>query len=271
MTVVGQVEIDPFCRRVLARHWPEVPRHDDVRTCVQWWRSEPRPAVHIIAGGYPCTPFSSAGRQFGMADERWGWPWFYDVVRALRPGYVLVENVAALLADRDAFDRMLSDLASSGYDAEWDCIPAAAVGAPHRRDRLFLVAYTDRPARRRAPRNAFGRTRVSSVRRRAPQSRRCRGALAYANGLGRPEQQRLSSPSGRHGEPDADGRGPRIHGRRPEASGDCWAAEPDVGRVAYGVPARVDRLRGLGNAVVPQVAEHVGRLVVAADRERVAS
>jgi len=117
MTVVGQVEIDPWCRKVLAKHWPEVPRHDDVRTCVDWWRSEPRPAVHVVAGGFPCQPASSAGLRLAQDDERWLWPAMARVVRELRPEYVVLENVVGLL-DR-GFDEVLGSLASLGFDAEW--------------------------------------------------------------------------------------------------------------------------------------------------------
>ncbi|HXJ28694.1 MAG TPA: DNA cytosine methyltransferase, partial [Streptosporangiaceae bacterium] len=88
MTIVGQVEIDPWCRQVLTRHWPEVPKHDDVRTAVEWWRSEPRPPVHVVAGGPPCQPFSHTGRGRGVADERWMWPAMADTIRELRPRYV---------------------------------------------------------------------------------------------------------------------------------------------------------------------------------------
>jgi DNA (cytosine-5)-methyltransferase 1 len=149
---VAQVEIDPFCRRVLAKHWPEVPRHDDVRTVPGWWTELGRPAPDLVAGGFPCQPFSTAGRRAGIADERWGWPWFWDVVSALRPRYVLVENVAALLRDADAFAWLLGDLVAGGYDADWDCVPAVAVGAPHVRDRTWLVAHA-RPqtGRRQSP------------------------------------------------------------------------------------------------------------------------
>lgn len=143
MTTVGQVEIDATCRRILARHWPKVPRHDDVRTTITWWESQPRPAVQVVAGGFPCQPFSTAGLRGGTTDERWGWPWMRDVVRAVRPSYVVVENVAALLADRAAFGWLLADLADLGFDAEWSVLSACAVGAPHTRDRLLLVAYTN--------------------------------------------------------------------------------------------------------------------------------
>jgi DNA (cytosine-5)-methyltransferase 1 len=161
MTVVGQVEIDPFCRSVLAKHWPEVPRHDDVRTAVEWWRGTPRPAVHVVAGGFPCQPFSTAGRRGGVADERWGWPWMCDVVRELRPRYIVVENVPDLLADADAWGWVLGDLAALGFDADWSVLSACAVGAPHVRERLFLVAH---------PNGVDGPTWVGTRQRRPVQS-----------------------------------------------------------------------------------------------------
>lgn len=149
MTCVGQVELNTYCRTVLDRHWPEVPKHDDVRTAPDWWSRRARPAVHLVAGGFPCQPFSKAGRRRGIADERWGWPWFRAVVRTVRPQYVVVENVAALLDDADAFGWMLGDLAEDGFDADWTVLSACAVGAPHVRERLFLVAHpagSDGPA-----------------------------------------------------------------------------------------------------------------------------
>jgi DNA (cytosine-5)-methyltransferase 1 len=250
MTCVGQVERDEFCRRVLTKHWPEVPKHDDVLTAVEWWVARPRPAVHLVAGGFPCQPVSFAGAGLGEEDPRWGWPWFLDVVRALRPRYVLMENVAALLG-RGA-SRVLGDLAACGYDAEWDCVPAAAVGAPHRRDRWFAVAHANgvgRLARWQDP----GKAKIA-------ESVNCR-PLGDTDGLGcdpRPGLREGAAPLG------------RVFVAEPANAG-WWAAEPDVGRVAHGVPARVDRLRGLGNAVVPQVGEHIGRLIVAADLAGVSS
>jgi DNA (cytosine-5)-methyltransferase 1 len=224
MTVVGQVEIDEFCRRVLAKHWPEVPRHDDVRTCVEWWLGDSRPTVDLVCGGFPCQPFSISGAQLGMGDERWGWPWFADVVRRVRPCYVLVENVTALLADSDAFGRMLSDLAELGFDADWSVLSACAVGAPHTRERLFLVAYAA---------GEFRPTRMAK------------------------KQRGNGSPSVRPG-----GNGEHAWSR-PRV----WmeAARP-AHRVADGPTHRM--VAAGGNAVVPQVAEHVGRLILAADAER---
>lgn len=274
LTVVGQVEIDPFCQRVLAKHWPEVPRHDDVRTAVEWWLGATRPRVDVVCGGFPCQPFSAAGRKEGIADERWGWPWFWSVARALRPGFIIVENVAALLSDREAFGWILADLAAGGYDAEWDCVPAASVGAPHLRDRVFVVAYASSQA---------GRWVGAGRRQQQPEGGRPTGTLADPERFGRlpgwhdAGQPEVAEPLDRGASlADPGGEGcpgrrathlpaetPRVYVAKPHHR-DWWAAEPDVGRVAHGVPGRVDRLRGLGNAVVPQVAEHIGRLVMGA-------
>jgi DNA (cytosine-5)-methyltransferase 1 len=219
---VGQVEKDPFCRRVLAKHWPEVPRHDDVTTAVDWWRSRSRPAVRAVAGGFPCQPVSDAGPKLAQEDERWLWPEMAAVVDGIRPDWVIAENVPGLR--RRGLAIVLRDLRRLGYRARAGYISACEMGATHPRKRMFILAHPE--GKRRRP----GR-----------------------------------SDSGRAGTPDVqeqDQRGPR--------GCDWWATEPDVGRVAYGVPSGVDRLRGLGNAVVPQVGEYIGQLVRGADLAGVA-
>jgi len=133
-----QVEIDPFCRRVLAKHWPDVRRHDDVRTFPpdnsDDWR------VDVLAGGFPCQDISNAGQKTGINGERSGlWREFARVIRVLRPSYVVIENVAAVT--HRGLSRILPDLAGSGFDAEWQTLPAFAFGLPHRRRRTFIVAY----------------------------------------------------------------------------------------------------------------------------------
>lgn len=263
MTCVGQVEIDPFCQRVLARHWPEVPRHDDVRTAVDWWLGSPRPAVDVVCGGFPCQPVSLAGRGLAQADERWLWPAAWAVIRDLRPAFAILENVPGLLG-RGLGD-VLGDLAEIGYDAEWDCVPAAAVGAPHRRDRVFVVAYPQRDAVREQPEPEPWRGgaaiaghdgsdgHVADTKGDGRRTRRTRRpSSGSANGSSLP-QTRLA---------DADSE-PLVWAPVARTERDPWATEPDVDRVAHGISGRVDRLRALGNAVVPQVAEHVGRLVMA--------
>ena len=130
-----QVEIDPFCRKVLAKHWPNVKRYDDVRTV-----GSNLERVDVICGGFPCQDISLQGDGAGLAGERSGlWREFHRIIDLLRPRYVLLENVAALLGR--GIDRVLGDLASIGYDAEWECLEASAFGAPHTRNRIWLVAY----------------------------------------------------------------------------------------------------------------------------------
>ncbi|MEU9306927.1 DNA (cytosine-5-)-methyltransferase [Streptomyces sp. NPDC048256] len=234
MAVVGQVELNSFGRRVLAHHWPEVPRHDDVRTVPEWWRSRPRPHVHVVAGGFPCQPFSVAGNQLGLADERWMWPAMADVVRHVRPDYVFVENVGNLVRDADAFGRVLGDLAAEGFDAEWAVLSAPEFGAPQAaRERVYLVAHSQ--GLDGASRGGMG----PSGDREAPLAARGLFGLSVA--------------------------------ARGQAARKWLEAEPRVDRLVDGVPAQVDRIAAYGNAVIPAAAEHIGRLIVEDYRARVAA
>jgi DNA (cytosine-5)-methyltransferase 1 len=253
MACKWQVEIDPYAQRVLAKHWPDVRRHDDVRT----WPQPNTERVDVIAGGFPCQDISYAGKGAGLAGERSGL--FYEVARIVRemgPRVVVLENVAALLT-RGLGD-VLGTLASLGYDAEWHCIPAAAVGAPHIRDRVFLIASNEANAFR-SDSNCVG-------------SHRKKMHIIRGSKL-RDEQKRIAGQMGQNvadaasfgsGEREKYSRRIGVDINDPSNGANQWEAEPAVGRVADGVPARVDRLRGLGNAVVPQVAEFVGRMVVEA-------
>lgn len=219
-TCVGQVELDAYCRSVLERHWPEVPRHEDVRTAPAWWMGRGAPAVDMVAGGPPCQPVSEHGVRRGADDPRWGWPWMRDVIRTVQPRYVLLENVRGLLTRRaDLFGGILADLAGLGFDAEWSLLSACSMGAPHTRERLFLVAYP-------------------------------------AGGHGEQPLHLQAAVETRRAFPGAAGG---------DARSDGWLPEPDVRRVADGFPKRLvaPGLRALGNAVVPAVAEHVGRLIAA--------
>jgi DNA (cytosine-5)-methyltransferase 1 len=143
MRCVAQVELDDYCRSILARRWPRVPKFKDVRT---FTRPQLRGRVDLVAGGFPCQDISSAGKKAGIGGARSGlWKEMLRIVRSFRPSYVLVENVAALRSR--GLDVVLGDLAASGFNAEWDCLPAAAFGAPHLRDRLFIVAHAKRLGR----------------------------------------------------------------------------------------------------------------------------
>lgn len=139
MATLWQVERDEWCRGVLAAHFPNAERFADVRDV----GAHDLAPVDLICGGFPCQPISNAGKRRAQQDERWLWPEFARIVRELRPRYVFVENVAALL-DR-GLGIVRGDLAALGFDAEWDCIPASAVGAPHRRDRIWILAQLADP------------------------------------------------------------------------------------------------------------------------------
>jgi DNA (cytosine-5)-methyltransferase 1 len=313
---VAFCEIAPSCRHLLATHWPDVPCFDDVTTLT----GEMVGPVDAICGGFPCQDISFAGKGAGLAGERSGlWREYARLIGELRPRYVIVENVAALLG-RGLGD-VLGDLASLGYDAWWDCIPAAAVGAPHRRDRLWIVAYPGgvehegygdalrqeiaaglSRAAAAAAHVAHAESDGGRARLREHDPAGCRRALSgdcgsdvanttgerrgEARGLRRGQSQERSAsrsetihaadtPRVGRLETVVNEQGP--HRRRTGAGqpagngspcGGLWSTEPDVGRVAHGVPARVDRLHGLGNAVVPQIPEIIGRAILNAERAR---
>jgi len=247
MKVIWQSEIDQFACKVLKKHWPNVPNLGDI-TKIDWTKVE-RP--NIVCGGYPCQPFSTAGRRGGENDPRHLWPAMHNAINILRPRYAIMENVRGHLSL--GFGRVLGDLAEIGYDTEWQVIPAAAVGAPHKRDRVFIVAY---------PNNAGVGTQRRKIQRQKPS--------------GEQEQKVVAQyVFGRRGTNVADTNRRRREQCEPKTKSvsgissssqrnlaNWWQVEPNVGRVANGVSDRVDRLKGLGNAIVPQVAELVGGLIM---------
>jgi len=322
MRTVAFCEIDPYCRAVLRRHWPDVPVYDDIRTLTAarlvadaasaGSSCKPQPRLHrklsdglgerskidVICGGFPCQDISTAGKGAGITGERSGlWKEYARIIGEVRPRYAIIENVSALLS-RGIGD-VLYDLSALGYDAEWHCIPASAVGAPHRRDRVWIVAYAAKlfgngcdnngrgDCKGTEPFSQFGDGRGYENVADADQPRLERwlrvglrqcaderaawaggasmadAACELLDGAGTAGPRRRRQPSDGGGDvSDADSEPP---GRPAIAWGECghWLAEPDVGRVADGVPARVDRLRSLGNAVVPQIPEIIGRAIMA--------
>ena len=168
MKVIWQSEIDPFACKVLKKHWPDVPNLGDIKQ-IDWTNVE-RPDV--ICGGYPCQPFSTAGKRGGNTDPRHLWPKMFDAICNLRPRYALMENVRGHLSM--GFSDVLADLASVGFDAEWQVIPAAAVGAPHKRDRVFIVAYPNNARSGTSERNNKRSGSTGKQRRQVVSQRRCR-------------------------------------------------------------------------------------------------
>lgn len=380
MELRWQVEIDEFCRQVLARHWPGIPRPSDVRDCAA---PGVLAAVDVVAAGFPCQPVSCAGRCRGEEDPRWLWPDIVRVLHLLGPRYVFLENVPGLRVR--GLGAVLRDLALLGYDAEWESLPASAFGAPHIRERVFIVAYPGREGLRESAVRIAGRgdaevpRQHGGARALADAVRPQRGAeaadgngahredaggeeaaggarergrdggaglLAHPHRGGREDEEPLPGgeeseprrrsrdvahpdgrgrqavepgrelrggaqppgggqdvadthrPTGGHEEGHAlpgarratapvrpaepggrgemahtDGKGRGEGGGAPGAEGEeglgrgpsrCswWDVEPGIRRVAHGVPRRVDRLRALGNAVVPQCVEWIGRRII---------
>ena len=237
---VAFCEIEEFPRRVLAKHWPEVPIYDDVRTLTAGRLAADGIAVDVISGGFPCQDLSVAGRRAGLEGARSGlWSEMVRLVREVQPRFLLVENVGGLLAGPSErpgrwFGRVLGDLAEVGYDAEWDCIPAAAIGAPHLRDRVWLMAY---PQQEQRFRPIFDADYAAEIAR--------RNAAQWAQDGLRPEMgTEVRSVPGR------------------------WVDQPGPERMAYGISDWAYRLAGCGNAVVPQIPELIGNAILAAHRSR---
>jgi DNA (cytosine-5)-methyltransferase 1 len=247
---VGQVENADYPFAVLQKHWPNVPKVRDVKD----FHGTEFGEFDLLTGGYPCQPFSYAGKREGENDPRHLWPEVNRIIRNVRPKFVLLENVPGHLSL--GFGRVLGDLAESGYDARWDCIPAAAVSAPHLRDRVFILAE-----RTGTLANGYGIGRLHgqyeehsteggvNAQRNASTSG---SALANAKGSNGGQSKSHGVPQTKWatelGEPSS----------KPRPVDNWWETEPNVGRVANGIPARAHRLRGLGNAVVPQVAQWIG-------------
>ena len=216
--IVWQCEIDPFCQKILRKHWPNVRMYDDVKEIGRTNTIRP----DVIMGGFPCQPYSVAGKRKGAEDDRNLWPEFLRIIEELRPAWVIAENVLGIISLY--LDVVLADLEGKGYTCWTFDIPACAFGAWHKRSRIFVVAYTDTGFDAQAP--APLRPKVVSD--------------ASSKGL--------------------EGQG--IH--RPTTYGTGWLPEPDLVRVVYGLPDGLDkdRIRALGNAVVPQVAEWIGRQIL---------
>lgn len=267
-----QCEREPFCQALLRKRFG-VPICPDIHGLVSWVKHKRLPRPDAIIGSPPCQPFSVAGAQGGIADKRHLYPAFIAAVRKLQPRYVLMEQVTAILSmdGGRVFGEYIGGLVALGYDLVWHCLPACAVGAPHQRDRLWIVAHSKGQQADRERQRRF-----------QPQSSQCSEALAYANSQWQPQPQRsfgiLGGWPGNGGKDVAyaerkRGRG-RNHQRQDAAHANTcrkiigprcdfkgWATEPGVGRVVNGFPGRLDRLRGLGNAVLPQIPFLIGQAI----------
>ncbi len=282
---VGQCEFADYPTKILEKHWPTVPRWRDIRTLTKdsFYERTGLHTVDIISGGFPCQPFSQAGKHKGTDDDRYLWPEMLRVIREIRPTWVLGENVPGIV--RLALDTVQSDLEKEGYEVQSFLIPACGVDAPHKRERCVILAHN------MCKWNGIHRPSEDACD--ISEDRNYDGRRTQGNDLRiwREDQSRMGRMAdgirGTIHETDPDTDGNRLEGRmldeileasfticscrereREREAGlrraseeflgghspwENWPDEPAVGRVAYGVPNRVDRIKCLGNAVVPEM------------------
>lgn len=232
-----QVEIDPYCQKVLSKNFPEAERFGDIREC----GSHNLKPVDVICGGFPCQDISHSGNMAGIDGKRSGlWSEYKRILRILRPRYALIENVAALVGL--GLERVLCDLAEIGFDAEWQIVSAADIGAAHWRERVWILAY---------PRyEGIYERRINS------------DALSSGQFLCGTSRYVLPGKQSISDEVLDECRGTLA------GSHSHWSVESSVARVVDGLPGRLDRIRGLGNSVVPQIPEMYARRIKQALEQR---
>ena len=252
-------EIDKKAQLVLRKHWPNVPIFEDVSELSKEKLDAEGINIDVITGGFPCQDLSTAGRGAGLSGERSGlWFQFHRLIKEIQPRYAIIENVSALRSR--GLEVVLQGINEIGYCAEWHCIPASYLGAPHRRDRIWIVAYPDSSLKQGdgipgGVHTGHSWPRVGSIET-EPMADTC--------GFGQSGPGAFGDAS--YPKAIVDGQAIKsIYG----CIGQVWGAEPDVGRVAHGIPNRVDRLKQLGNAVVPQIPQLLGHAILA--REGIAS
>jgi len=286
MTIKWQVEIDDFCNKVLEKHWPDVKRYRDIKAI----GGEELEPVDVICGGFPCQPFSAAGKRRSKEDDRYLWPEMLRIIRSVRPNWIIGENVAGIVSL--ALDDVLSDLENEGYSCQSFIIPACAVNAPHRRDRVWIIAHrnserqlqqegTLEEQRRRigdnnkqnAADSDNSRSRTSRDRanreRKEKDERQERLSQHESSGY-----NKAASNTSYHRLQRSEWKGTHEKGKTTYGSiAECnrsWTESwiqvaASLCRVDDGLPRRMDRakrLKALGNAVVPQIVEIIGRAII---------
>jgi DNA (cytosine-5)-methyltransferase 1 len=249
---VAFCEVDKNCHKVLKKNWPDVPIFTDVKTLKGSDINEP---IDVICGGFPCQDISFAGKGAGLEGERSGLWWeFHRLIKEIKPKWVIAENVSALRSR--GLDKVLSSLNEVGYDAEWHCIPASSVGAPHQRDRIWILAYPNN-SRSRTPECNFDSDREKIEQERNNKSfigiSGCGEDISNSNEFGTQIQIAGEYSSEQVLRGSSETWRARV--------GEFWSIEPSVGRVANGVSNRSHRIKQLGNAVVPQIPQLIGECI----------
>ena len=291
------VEKDKYCQKVLQKNFPNIPIEEDIKN-VKGKEGE----ADVICGGFPCQPFSVAGKQKGTSDDRHLWPEMFRLIREIKPQFVIGENVKNIINIQDGvvFETVCTDLESEGYEVQPFNIPAAGVGAPHRRERVWIVAYAERyneiqqiqksdgpqhqvqSKRGQKDSASWISGRTNSIRQ---TNNRYETNVAYTESIeshvgehGKHQEERSGQGEIRgENSHDANTYSKRLERFRTEhelrnsekekqTSGNSWwSVEPNVGRVANGVSGRVYRLRALGNSIVPQIATEIGYAIIKAE------
>jgi DNA (cytosine-5)-methyltransferase 1 len=248
------VENEKWCQKILNKNFPEIPIHDDVKTFKGY-------DADVVVGGFPCQPFSVAGKQQAIQDNRHLWPDMFRVIKETKPTWIIGENVRNIVSISEGMvlEQVYLDLESEGYEVQSFIIPASAVNAPHQRYRTWIVAYTEHSRQSSKPiRNIRGLEEKSQKEEGArDQSTICietRSAdVAHTDSKGSQRQRKITI---------------RTYEELENFGNPCWwNTEPNVGRVANGIPNRVDRLKGLGNAIVPQIAYQIGKAIMEAEND----
>jgi DNA (cytosine-5)-methyltransferase 1 len=249
-------DIEEYPRQVLQKHWPHVKQYKDIKELnYERLKADGIDSIDIITGGYPCQPFSVAGRKKGEEDPRHLWPEYFRLVKELRPTWVIGENVSGHL--KLGLDTVITDLESEGYSVRPFSISASSIGANHQRERIWVLAHSrcsrgpraeqrgeNENETRKENANQFERSSSTSKSDVAnTESERLQRSEQYETHTGKTETQFAASQSF-------------------ETTGLHWAVEPNVGRVAHGVPKRVDRLKSLGNSLIPQIPYYIGSVIL---------
>ncbi len=246
---LGYVEYADYAQRVIAArirdgYLPNAPIFGDIRSFISEGYAESYTGmVDVVSGGFPCQPFSVAGKQAGKDDPRNMWPATIATIRIIQPRFAFLENVPGLVTS-GYFGTILGDLAESGFDCRWRILSAAEMGGPHRRDRIWIVAYPKGAGTGAHEHRVWGGAKRFRKRNQA-------GQMAHPNGAGLEKRQGQNT-----------GRARKDGGTKPGRS-EWWAVEPGLGRVANGVGNRVDRLKAIGNGQVPAVAARAWQLLTA--------
>ena len=261
---VAFCDIEKFSRKVLKKHWPNVKQYKDIKELTyEQIKEDTLAPIDIITGGYPCQPFSVAGSQRGEKDTRHLWPDMFRIVKECKPTWVIGENVSGHI--KLGLDTVLQDLESEGYSVRAFSISASSIGANHQRERVWIIAHSNMENTRQHGRRiestwnteSIG-PRTSEETERSSDTNKINGSSERASLVGESSDANSQGLQGRRSEQQLR----KDETKRPTSWDSWWESEPSVGRVANGIPHRVDRLKGLGNSLVPAIPFIIGQSIL---------